>query len=182
MPSAITTNLFGSGQTVRAWCHTGFSSNTSTLAMTAQNFINGYNLTFDDAAYHTQLTTTGTAQRGICLGAIPFKFVTPLENNRYKIFVQPVCVTDDGTYGLSSTGTKDPITFYAHSLNGTQYPKTRNGFWIRFGIKLRHRVDSFYYSTLVDGTTTVSTPQPGIGEVLNRTVASNNFQLQVLVL
>jgi len=154
--------MFGGGQSVLGWCLTGFNSGLP--GPSVSNFINGYNLTFDDAAYTEQRQSTTTSQQGKCTGAIPFKFVTPVSHNKYKIFVQPRTVgavySDDGR------------AFFAHALNTNQYPKTVNGFWVRFGMLLRTG-DTFLNSVVY---------RPDYGEILNRTNASANYQLQVVVL
>lgn len=162
MPNSGITAVFGGGQSVLGWCLTGFNSGLT--GPSVRNFINGYNLTFDDAAYATQIQNTTTSQQGISTGAIPFKFVTPVPHNKYKIFVQPRTV---GTQ-YSENGR----AFFSHALNTSQYPKTVNGFWVRFGILLRTG-DTFLNGILY---------RPDYGEILNRTNASASYQLQVVVL
>jgi len=179
MPSSMG-NFFGAGQVIKAWCHTGIQVVTNQQArMTQFNFINGFNLGFDDIAFKNQHDAVGgvTDLRGRNVGAIPFKFVTPLENNRYRVFVQPVATNASGRYADSDVGSTSPRPLFAHCLFGNQYPKTRNGFWVRLGSHILHRTDNFWYNTIGDTTSA------GIGEVLNRVLPiDSGIQLQVLVL
>jgi len=179
MPSSVG-NFFGAGQTIKGWCHTGIQVVTNhQQRMTQFNFINGFNLTFDDAKFYDQITAVGgiTDLRGRHVGAIPFKFVTPLQNDRYKVFVQPVATNGNGRYADSDLGSSNPRPLFAHCLFGNQYPKTKNGFWVRLGSHVLHRTDNFWYNTI--GETTSA----GIGEVLNRVLPiDSGIQLQVLVL
>jgi len=179
MPNSTALGWVGGGQTVRAWCLTGFSAqardgNVSTGTMTANNFINGYNLIFDDIAYNAQLNATTTSQTGISTGAIPFKFITPMPDTRYKIFVQPRTVSNSNVYS------DDGRAFLAHALNTTQYPKTVNGFWVRFGMMIRGNdnngagADTFI-------TNISALIRPSVGQMLNRTIAASTYQLQVVV-
>jgi len=164
MPNSSGLAWFAGGQSVKAWCLTGF--NGTLTGPTVRNFINGYNLTFDDAAYNAQVAADGTDQQGLSTGAIPFKFVTPMPDTKYKIFVQPRTVSVNTLYS------EDGRAFFTHALNTPQYPKTVNGFWVRFGILLRTG-DSFL-SNVVN--------RPDYGEILNRSIASATYQLQVVVL
>ena len=163
MPNSAITAVFGGGQSVLGWCLTGFDSGLP--GPSVRNFINGYNLTLDDAAYTEQIERTTLSQQGISTGAIPFKFVTPVSHVGYKIFVQPRTV---GTQ-YSDSGR----AFFAHALNTNQYPKTVNGFWVRFGMMIRTG-DTSWANTIVY--------RPDYGEILNRTNASGYYQLQVVVL
>jgi len=166
--SAYIPAIFG-GSSVKAWCLTGFDGTLS--GPSVRNFINGYNLTFNDAAYNAQRNTNGTSDQGICTGAIPFKFVTPLPNNRYKIFVSPKTVGPNYA--------ENGRAFFCHALNTTQYPKTVDGFWVRFGMMTRGNDNTGAgFDTFINDITN----RPAVGEILNRTIASATYQLQVLVI
>ena len=165
MPNSASTIVFG-GSAIKAWCLTGFSSNTTSVG----NFVNGYNLTLDDTLLAAQRTATGLGQQGISTGALPFRFVTPMQHTKYKIFVQPR--TNGSVYAESGRA------LFCHALNTTQYPKTRNGFWVRFGMMIRGNDDTGAgFDTFINGITN----RPAVGEILNRSEASGTYQLQVLV-
>ena len=153
----------GGGQTVRAWCLTGFNPTGSILH---NNHVNGYNLTLDDVKY---LSVPYGSQQGLSTGAIPFRFVSPMPDTRYKIFVQPrnnsITYLDRG--------------LFTHALNTPQYPKTVNGFWIRFGIMIDFGNDNGYCG---DGVSTGILNRPSYGEILNRSSTSGYWQLQVVVI
>jgi len=153
----------GGGQTVRAWCLTGFNPVASP---TLNNHVNGYNLTLDDIKYTAQITANTNSQTGISTGAIPFRFVSPMPDARYKIFVNP---------RLVNYGTLYPYRgLFAHALNTPQYPKTVNGFWVRFGFMIDSANDFGYCEGISN--------RPKYGEILNRSGASGTYQLQVVVL
>jgi hypothetical protein len=166
--STFTQNLFNPhGGGVRAWCLTGFNG-TNPAQMSFLNTVNGYNLNIDNAAYSALVSTTGSSQQGISTGAVPFKFVTPMDNTNYMIFVQPRHV-GVGNNSYSESGR----AFFAHAVTSPQYPKTRFGFWVRFGIMLRESDYSYTRSIF---------RRPGVGSILNRKNASSGYQLQVVVL
>lgn len=148
----------GGGQTVRAWCLTGFNPVASP---TLNNHVNGYNLTLDDVKY---TTPNNTSQSGLSTGAIPFRFVSPMPDTRYKIFVQP----RNNSLTYLNRG------LFTHALNTPQYPKTVNGFWVRFGIMIDSANDNSYADIIAN--------RPSYGEILNRSGASGFWQLQVVVL
>jgi hypothetical protein len=148
--------LVGKGQTVRGWCLTGMNPLTPYLR---NNHINGYNLILDDGKF----ATNGTSQQGLSTGAIPFRFITPMPNTQYKIFCQP-----------RSCGSPIPLHMFTHALDTTQYPKTVNGFWVRFGYLINSTVDTFATTGIVN--------RPAFGEILNRSGASATYQLQVVVI
>jgi hypothetical protein len=107
--------------------------------------------------------TSGTSQQGLSTGAIPFKFITPMPNTQYKIFCQP-----------RSCGSPTPLHMFTHALDTTQYPKTVNGFWVRFGFLINSTTDGYYATGI--------TNRPAFGEILNRSAASGTYQLQVVVI
>lgn len=157
----------GGGQTVRAWCLTGFYTNGLSMGqMTLNNFINGYNLLFDDAAYSV---AGNTSQQQYSTGAIPFRFVSPMPDTKYKIFVQSRTVGTENYY--------DTRQEYCHALNNKQYPKTVNGFWVRFGCQHSTNAPSALKSAL-----DLISYKPYYGEILNRSQANDYHQLQVVVL
>ena len=147
----------GGGQTVRAWCLTGFNPVASVLH---NNHVNGYNLTLDAANY----SVPSGSQQGLSTRAIPFRFVSPMPDTRYKIFVQP----------RNNSSTYLDRGLFTHALNTPQYPKTVNGFWIRFGIMIDFGNDNGYCESIFN--------RPKYGEILNRSGAGGFWQLQVVVL
>ena len=156
MANSSMLGLVGKGQTVRGWCLTGINPLTPYLR---NNHINGYNLILDDGKF----ATNGTSQQGLSTGAIPFRFITPMPNTQYKIFCQP-----------RSCGSPIPLHMFTHALDTTQYPKTVNGFWVRFGYLINSTVDTFATTGIVN--------RPAFGEILNRSGASATYQLQVVVI
>lgn len=147
--------------------------------MTERNFIDGYNLNFDDGAYKSMIDGFGAStQVTHSMGAIPFKFVTPLDTDTYKIFVQPKLIGNDAGY--------KSVPYFAHALNTKQYPKTKNGFWIRYGNGGTSNAWAGYYMSASDSTNHLRYSIVGIGpqhgQIVNRNVASLCTILQVLVL
>ena len=168
MANSSMLGLVGKGQTVRGWCLTGFNSNAASGYPLApylrNNHINGYNLVLDDVKFAASPAVTSGTQQGLSTGAIPFKFITPMPNTQYKIFCQP-----------RSCGTlTTPLHMFTHALDTTQYPKTVNGFWVRFGYLINAAWDGFATTGIVN--------RPAFGEILNRSAASASFQLQVVVI
>ena len=160
MANSSMLGLVGKGQTVRGWCLTGFNPASPYLI---NNHINGYNLVLDEVKFAASpAVTSGTSQQGLSTGAIPFRFITPMPNTQYKIFCQP----------RSCGSTNNPLHMFTHALDTTQYPKTVNGFWVRFGY-LISTADTFAGSL---------TNSVAYGEILNRSAASNTYQLQVVVI
>jgi hypothetical protein len=168
VPESAYISAFLGGVSIKAWCLTGFNSDLG--GPTVRNFINGYNLTFDDAAYSAQVAVTSLSQQGISTGAIPFKFVTPMANNKYKIFASAKTVGPQ--YAENGRG------LLCHALNTSQYPKTVNGFWVRFGMVTRGNDNN---GTGFDTFLSNIIYRPDVAEVLNRSNASATYQLQVLV-
>lgn len=108
--------LVAHNRTVKAWCLTGnfiAGTNPTQSEFDAVNFVDGFNLRLDAA---TQLENTGNLNYN---SALKFSFITPMQDNKYKIFVRP--------YG------SNPPLQIAHALNSEQYPKTTGSFWIRVG-------------------------------------------------
>jgi len=172
--SASNTVIFSTG-VVKAWCLTGFNA-TLTRSPSQLAFTNGYNLFIDDAAYAAQVVAIPSynSQQGLSTGAIPFRFTTPMPNTKYKIFVQP------RTVGASIA--EGGRALFAHALDNsitTQYRKTVNGFWVRFGIITRGTDESG-----AGGDTFIAsiTNRPTVAKVLNRSTASASYQLQVVVI
>lgn len=160
MANSSMLGLVGKGQTVRGWCLTGFNPVSTYLR---NNHINGYNLVLDEVKFAASPAVTSGGQQGLSTGAIPFKFITPMSNTQYKIFCQP------RSCGPLST----PLHMFTHALDTTQYPKTVNGFWVRFGYLINSASDA--YASAI-------TNRPAFGEILNRSAASNTYQLQVVVI
>jgi hypothetical protein len=164
MPNSASTIVFG-GSAIKAWCLTGFNGPTN-----IGNFVNGYNLILDETLLTTQRNTFTLSQQGLSTGAIPFRFVTPMQNTKYKIFVQPR--TNGSLYAENGRA------LFCHALNTTQYPKTRNGFWVRLGIMIRGNDNTGAgFDTFINDITN----RPAVGEILNRSQAVGTYQLQVLV-
>lgn len=123
--SSISSVLFGHNASVKAWCLTAreFSANTSQTAFDAVNFIDGYNLRLDvqtqtDGGIGVAATGNGFVETG----ALKFSFLTPMADNRYKVFLQ--------FYRDSNANQR---TTFAHVLNSVRFPKTINSFWVRTG-------------------------------------------------
>jgi hypothetical protein len=176
--------MFANTATVKAWCVTSFStgaplssgwgSQGTAAQMTERNFIDGYNLGWDDAAYLAMYNLDNNSSTG----ALPFKFVTPLETDQYKIFVQPKIVGNDAQY--------KQLPYFAHALNTRQYPKTKNGFWIRYGQGGNSTAFAGSFMSASDSTNhlrnAVVGNGPQHGQILNRKEASAIITLQVIVL
>jgi hypothetical protein len=157
--------FFAGGGTVKAWGVYGLNA-TDQTTMTLRNVVNCYNLNFDDALFSTQITATGITVLGRATGAIPFRFVTPMVNTKYKIFVSPKIVSTQYASGGR--------VLFAHALNSSKYPKTVNGFWVRLGILTNEG----------DGTLPTTTPTntaPLVGEILNESTFPYTYQIQVMV-
>jgi len=102
--------------TPRAWCLVSNHRIYNTLNQAnfdEKNFIDGYNL------YISKDTQDYTAGNVNYTGALKFSFVTPMRDNKYKVFVS--------AYNASGT------PYMSHALNSAQYPKTPESFWIRLG-------------------------------------------------
>jgi len=169
MPNSARLLMLG-GSSIKAWCLTGFAANVG-IPRSVGNFVNGYNLILDDTLLNAQLATNSTSQQGLSTGAIPFRFITPMENTKYKIFVQPRTNVVGEVYS--------DVAVFCHALNTTQYPKTQNGFWVRFGIMIRGTDNTGAgYDTYINGINY----RPEVGEILNRSEANATYQIQVLVI
>lgn len=179
MPNSSVLAYGKEGATVKAWCLTGFNLNTTILG--SDNFINGFNLRIDDAVMQARANAIGMSQQAVSSGGpIRFSFVTPMRNNKYKIFVSPRTVSSSASTGYCDSGR----AFFAHAVNSAEYKKETTGFWIRFGMLLRGQgYDSFYdtgnISTSIVNAAGVTLEQ---GTILNRWNASGYYQLQVVVI
>ena len=112
MSSAMPVPFLSHGANVKAWCLTGnFVSSTVTQTMFDQtNFVDGFNL-------RMSLDTQSQTGQVNYTKAIKFSFITPMENDKYKVFIS--------VYGAT------PRPHLVHVLNSAQYPKTRDYFWVR---------------------------------------------------
>ena len=149
-------------------------SKASDRLVTFENIVNGYNLKFDDTLLANNHNALGGTQQGYSTGAIPFRFVTPLPDANYKIFVNPRSIGND-YYARRAA--------FAHALIGAQYPKTRFGFWVRFGIQISVEAQDTYLLTPLGNSGNILN-RPEEGEILNRRIAgsgSSTYQLQVVV-
>lgn len=127
--SAIPSVLHGHNASVKAWCLTARVRNATNTqsAFDSTNFIDGYNLRLDVESQSNQIGTTPTGLVGsadVSSGALKFSFITPMQDENYKVFLQAYVV--DGSTPRNVT--------YAHVLRGPLYPKTKNSFWVRTGI------------------------------------------------
>jgi len=179
--SSVITPISAKGSTVRAWCLTAFNpvpqngytihnDTVSSLGdysriLSFYNVIDCYNLTINDRLWFPFL---GGSAAQYSMRAVPFKFNTPLPDANYKIFVNPRTV--GAAYGVSSN---NPV--FAHALIGNQYPKTRFGFWIRFGHQTQAEPG---YSTYLRGIPFA----PEGGDILNRNADGGTAQLQIIVI
>ncbi len=115
--SHVNSTLFGHAAGVRAWA---LVSNHNKGANQSQwndaNFLDGYNLYLDLASRNVG-TAVGDGS-GKFDGALKFTFVTPMPDNKYKVFV-------------SSGPIKDAAL--AHVLDSAVYPKTKDSFYVRVG-------------------------------------------------
>lgn len=194
--TAIQSLFNGNGATVRAWLLTGLAWQgqniiTGDLQVQNPNFtnqpgrcnhINGYNLTIDQDKfmewYALYRRSDGNLdEQTTSSGAIPLKFVTPLMDNQYKVFVQ-----------MKTTLMYSPTATFTHCLNSATYPKTKNGFWIRWGFLASQADVNFYTnpsipSQYVNRRGRDASPAIPLqaGKIKNQTLTAFNYQLQVLV-
>ena len=146
--------IFATNSTVKAWCHTGVV-NVSILGFNDQtfnkgNFVDGYNLRLDGSSWIFPgggSSVVGKAHR--------FSFSTPMQDTKYKIFIQPVFRRVSGF----------SVPAYAHALNSTQFPKLTTSFWIRIGVP----------------TNSIPTPDPNAVRAITFDPASI-IQIRVVVL
>jgi hypothetical protein len=146
--------FFAQNSTVKAWCHTSVT-NVSMFGFNDEtfnkfNFVDGYNLRLDGASWI--FPGGGTSVLG---KPHRFSFSTPMQDTKYKIFIQPVFRRIGG----------DDRPAYAHALNSTQFPKLTTSFWIRIGVP----------------TNSISTPDPNKVRAITFDPASN-IQIRVVVL
>lgn len=115
--SHVNSTLFGHAAGVRAWALvSNHNRGANQSAWNDANFLDGYNLYLDLASRNV-----GTAvgdDSGKFDGALKFTFVTPMPDNKYKVFV-------------SSGPGKDAAL--AHVLDSAAYPKTKDSFYVRVG-------------------------------------------------
>lgn len=180
--SSGVSSFFSSNASVKAWALFAFGtppnlpipssySNNSLGAVNAANFVNGFNLVIDQDKYLALTSSASPSgidiQTAYSIGPIPLRFITPMPNDKYKIFVQPKLVGDAGHI--------NEIAVLAHALNTPKYPKTKEGFWVRFGQGTRTS-DGYIDTMSQRGTGIVH------GQILNRREAYLSYQMQVLVL
>jgi hypothetical protein len=130
MSNAVVTPLFPTGGRVRAWCVTslairatsaGTASNVSLQEQfDALNFVDGYNLRIG-------------AETASATDRIFFKFVTPMQDSAYRVFIQPRMnpMTEDL---VNSNNTSLEQYRLCSVLNTSAVQKTKQGFWIRMGV------------------------------------------------
>jgi hypothetical protein len=116
--------------TVKAWCSVSphHADPPTQERIDLRSFCDGYNLYLDIESQTYAASTAGT-------GALKFTFVNPMQDDKYKVFVQ---VYADPSFSPA----------VAHVLNSPQYPKTTDSFWIRLGSSYRGSQDNIgLYST-----------------------------------
>jgi hypothetical protein len=188
--SALSSMFNADGARVRAWCFAGMAyqgvnivegnlrdQNTSFhLENGPCNHINGYNLTFDDPNYRGILVRNSPDQAGTLdnqswsVGGIPMKFVTPLEDNKYKVFVQ-----------IKTIGGYPGRGLFAHCLNSAAYPKTTTGFWVRWGLLL-NQTEATGSTVNMNGRGASPAVLPPAGKILTVGLSAFSYQLQVVVI
>lgn len=115
--SHVNSTLFGHAAGVRAWALvSNHNRGANQSAWNDANFLDGYNLYLDLASRNVG-TSVGDGG-GKFDGALKFTFVTPMPDNKYKVFV-------------SSGPGKDAVL--AHVLDSAAYPKTKDSFYVRVG-------------------------------------------------
>lgn len=117
--------LFGHNSKVKAWCLTAlnYDSTATTHPMGSYAIVNGYNLVLDSTVSDVTAPNTDRTYSG----TIRFSFVTPLQDTKYKVFVEPHFSQISATFNL-------PVV--AHAVNNSRYPKTVNGFYVRVGFSI----------------------------------------------
>lgn len=127
--SAIPSVLHGHNATVKAWCLTGrvYSQTVTQAAFDAVNFIDGYNLRLDlqtqtDGGVGIVANSGSDSGAFTVSGALKFSFLTPMVDNRYKVFLQ-----------FYRDSNENQRTTFAHVLNSNRFPKTKDSFWVRTG-------------------------------------------------
>ena len=115
--SHVNSTLFGHAAGVRAWALvSNHNRGANQSAWNDANFLDGYNLYLDLASRN--VGTAVGVDNGKFDGALKFTFVTPMPDNKYKVFV-------------SSGPGKDAAL--AHVLDSAAYPKTKDSFYVRVG-------------------------------------------------
>lgn len=196
--TAIQSLFNGNGATVRAWLLTGLawqSVNMTTGDLQEQNsnftnvpgrtnFVNGYNLTIDQDKFMQWYALYRRPDNGnldaqtTSSGALPLKFVRPLSDANYKVFVQ-----------MKHTGAYFRLASFAHCVNSTRYPKTKDGFWIRWGRLLDQGSTNFFTNASVseqyvnrNGRGATPAVPLQVGKIKNDILTAFDYQLQVLVI
>jgi len=130
MSNAVVTPLFPTGGRVRAWCVTSLAiratagniaSNVSSQdGFDTLNFVDGYNLRIG-------------AETASATDRIFFKFVTPMQDSAYRVFIQPRMnpMTEES---VNSNSTSLEVYRLCSVLNTSAVQKTKQGFWIRMGV------------------------------------------------
>lgn len=115
--SQVNSTLFGHAAGVRAWAIvSNHNSGANQAEWNTANFLDGYNLYLDLASRN--VGTSVSAGNGKFDGALKFTFVTPMPDNKYKVFV--------------STGPGKDAAL-AHVVDSAAYPKTKDSFYLRVG-------------------------------------------------
>lgn len=105
---------------MRAWALvSNHNKGTDQSQWNDANFLDGYNLYLDLASRN--VGTVVSVDSGKFDGALKFTFVTPMPDNKYKVFV-------------SSGPGRDAAL--AHVLDSAVYPKTKDSFYVRVGTRL----------------------------------------------
>lgn len=137
MSNAVVTPLFPTGGRVRAWCVTSLairatsSSTASNVSLQEQfdalNFVDGYNLRIG-------------AETASATDRVFFKFVTPMQDSAYRVFLQPRMnpMNEVSVNPLNppiiTTLTSLEVYRLCSVLNTSAVQKTKQGFWIRMGV------------------------------------------------
>lgn len=115
--SQVNSTLFGHAAGVRAWAIvSNHNSGANQAEWNNTNFLDGYNLYLDIAS--RSVGNSVGAGSGKFDGALKFTFVTPMPDNKYKVFV--------------STGPGVNAAL-AHVVDSAAYPKTKDSFYLRVG-------------------------------------------------
>jgi hypothetical protein len=163
MSNAVVTPLFPTGGRVRAWCVTALArrntAGSSALNVTTQSalddisFVDGYNLRL--------------GIESAVLTKIYFKFITPMQDSAYRVFVQPrMNPVSENTLNLNNTNLEKYRL--VHVLNTSDSPKTKYGFWIRLGHTSENLWNNNQKLIITDR---IDERQSGASNTLRRTLA-----------